>query len=301
MNLERYRIFYEVACRGSFSAAAQALFVTQSAVSQSMSLLEDELGAALFARLPRGVALTAEGRALLSHVKQAMEALEAGQRQVEKLRSLEEGLLSLAASDTVAEKLLLPCLDRFHATYPHIRLRVMNKTSPDILTLLHSGEVELGFVNLPLLDRDVTFLPCLEVHDVFVASPEVAAEFHGAVTPEGLQRCRLIMLENLSNSRHYVDAWFARQGLSLAPETELGAHALLLDFARVGLGVSCVIREFAQKELQEGSLVELALEPPIPHRHLALCHSARASLSPAASAFVSMLSPLLETAAEVSR
>jgi len=289
MNLERYRIFYEAAHSGSFTRAAQTLFITQSAVSQSIAQLEEELGTPLFMRRPRGVVLTAQGQALLAHVEQAMAALSAGRRRVEKMRRLEDGTLFLAASDTVAEKLLLPYLDKFHATYPNVRLRVMNKTSPDILELLHNGDAELGFVNLPLQSKDILFTPWLDVHDVFVASPALAQAFTAPITPQQLCAGRLIMLERLSNSRRYVDAWFARHGLTAEPETELGAHSLLLDFARVGLGISCAIREFSQEELRSGSLVELPVEPSIPPRQLALCQPAHAPLSPAAAAFVQML------------
>ena len=118
VKLELYRVFKEVAEAGNITAAAQTLFISQSAVSQSIKQLEAELQTRLFARNSRGVTLTADGRMLYEYVRSAMGLLETGEEKLSQSRDLQMGHLTIGASDTVTSQFLLPYLDRFHRQYP---------------------------------------------------------------------------------------------------------------------------------------------------------------------------------------
>lgn len=289
VNLELYRVFREVADCGSFSRAAQSLFITQSAVSQSVAQLERQLDRRLFTRNRRGVSLTPEGAMLYEHIVNGLSAISLGEEKLSRMRHLQEGDLSIGAGDTISEHYLLPYLEQFHASYPEIRLKVINRTSGQAAALVKSGAVDLAFVNLPLEEPTCSIVECMSVHDIFVASassPKFAPLKGRVLEMHELMNCHLIMLEKLSNSRLYVDDFFLRQGVLLSPEIELGAHDLLLEFARIGLGVSCVTQEFSSAYLQSGSLFALTLQTPIPPRSIGLCSLADAPFSFAAERFV---------------
>ena len=289
VNLELYRVFCEVAESGSFSQAARQLYITQSAVSQAVRQLEEQLRRPLFVRGRRGAALTAEGRVLFESVSPALLAVRAGEERLERMRKLQEGALSIAANDTISAHFLLPVLERYHGLYPEVRLTVVNRTSGQAISLLKSGAADVALANLPVPDDEVDAAPCMTVHDVFVAGGRFSQLRGKPLSHAQLAESHLVMLERLSNSRCYVDAFFAENGVRLKPEIELGAHDLLLQFADIGLGVACVIREFSQEWLASGRLVEVELAHPVPPRAVGLCTLRGMPQSSAAQRFIELL------------
>ena len=118
VKLELYRVFKEVAEAGNITAAAQTLFISQSAVSQSIKQLEAELQTRLFARNSRGVTLTADGRMLYEYVRSAMGLLETGEEKLSQSRDLQMGHLTIGASDTVTSFFLTPYSQPVSAAVP---------------------------------------------------------------------------------------------------------------------------------------------------------------------------------------
>lgn len=296
IDLELYRVFCAVAQAGSFSQAARELYVTQSAVSQTVRQLERQIARPLFVRGRRGAILTAEGKTLYEHIAPALGMIRTGEERLERMRQLREGELSIGANDTLSEHFLLPYLGRFHESYPGVRIQVVNRTSGEAIALLRAGKIDLALANLPLAEvDDVETRECMAVHDVFVASEKFEALRGKQLTPQRLAACPLVMLERLSNSRRYVDDFFEQTGAPLTPEIELGAHDLLLAFAAIGLGVACVIREFAQDFLVDGRLFELTLDQPVPPRAIGLCTLRGITPSFAAERFIAGIPTRLPT------
>ncbi len=287
---EFYRVFNAVAESGSFSAAAEKLYVTQPAVSRSVRLLEEQLQVTLFMRRRHGVELTSEGNLLLGYTSSALGLLEAGEARLRKLGTLDAGELRIGASDTVSRWILLPVVEEFSHRWPQVSLKIINRTSPDTLDLLGEGGVDIGFVNMPMSKSDTVFEECCRVHDIFVAGQRFTELKDQVLTPAQLSQQPLIMLERASNSRRWVDKHFLNCGVSLSPEIELGAHSLLLDYAAIGLGVAGVIREFSADALQQdGRLFALQVEPPVPERAIAACYPERIALSAAARKFIDLV------------
>ncbi len=282
-RLDWYRSFVETASQGSVSLAARKLYMTQPAVSQALRQLETELGVRLFTRTPRGVVLTAEGSELYGYARMALGLLETGELKLREASSLERGELRLGVGDTALKGYLLPYLDAFHAAHPGVRLRIVNGTTPELAELLKGGAIDLALCNLPLGDDALETVPCLEVRDVFVCAPRMLSSLAQPLGLESVSRLPLVLLETRSNSRRYVDAFFLRHGIVLEPEIELGSHDLLVSFAAIGLGAACVVREFAQSALAEGTVQELQLSEPLPPRHLGFCR-VRGVAPPAAAA-----------------
>ncbi len=285
VKLELYRVFKEVAEAGNITAAAQTLFRSQSAVSQSIKQLEAELQTRLFARNSRGVTLTADGRMLYEYVRSAMGLLETGEEKLSQSRDLQMGHLTIGASDTVTSQFLLPYLDRFHRQYPAIHIQIISGRSHKVLGLLQSGKVDIAFASTPQEGASLETFPCLATHSIFVAGAEYPCDFDHVYTLEEIARFPLILLERKASSRLYLEKYFLQNGLHLNPEIELGARSLLVDLAAIGFGVAGVTEEFVRRELESGRLRKLRTSFDIPPRSVDLCVLRDVPLTSAAQRF----------------
>lgn len=287
IHLDYYRVFREVAACKSISKAARKLYISQSAVSQSIQQLEKQLGMTLFLRTAKGVQLTGEGQLLEEYASSALALLEAAEEKLTAVKNLSYGTLKIGASDTIS-RYLLPRLERFSRLYPEIRLQIVNRTTMEALALLKSGTVDIAFLNLPVIDNEITIEPYLEVQDIFVAAKGSQWERQTPYSPEELAALPLILLERKSNSRVYVEDWFAEKGLRITPEIELGSHDLMLEFARIRLGVCCVIREFSKEIMEQEGLTELPCRSLPPARQIGIATLRGVTPSEAARRFIEM-------------
>ena len=289
VKLELYRTFREVARRGSFSAAAEALFISQSAVSQSIKNLESQLGVALFDRRGKQIALTPEGRLLYGYIDEGLKSIRQGEEQLGQYAKLEKGELKIGVSDTISRFVILNQLDSFHRIYPYIHLSIINGTSIEAVQMLKSRDVDIAFVNSPVKDAALEEHPFFKVHDVFVAGDEYRHLAGRPLTARQLADLPLILLERKSTARRRIDRLFAQQGIQIAPEIELGSHDLLLDLARINLGVSCVIEEFAAHYLKWNLVFKLQTEFAVPARWVSWCKLKSSALSPSGQIFADLI------------
>ena len=285
VKLELYRVFKEVAETGNISAAAKNLYISQSAVSQSIKQLERDLQTRLFARNSRGVTLTAEGQMLYEYVRSAMGLLETGEEKLSQTRELQMGQLTIGASDTVTSQFLLPYLDTFHKQHPAIHIQIVSGRSHKVLGLLRSGKVDIAFASTPADDAGLRIYPCFDTHAIFVAGTEYPCDFRHVYTLEEIAAFPLILLERKASSRLYLERFFLQNGLKLNPEIELGARSLLVDLAAIGFGVAGVTEEFVRKELDSGRLKKLKTSFEIPARSVDMCLLSDVPQSAAAERF----------------
>ena len=270
VKLELYKVFKEVAEAGNITAAAQALYISQSAVSQSIKQLESDLQTRLFARNSRGVTLTADGKLLYEYVRSAIGLLETGEAKLSQTRELQMGQLTIGASDTVTSQFLLPYLDSFHRQYPAIHIQIVSGRSHKVLGLLQSGKVDIAFASTPG-EGSFETVPCFATHSIFVARPEDPCDFSHIYTLSEIADFPLILLERKASSRLYLEKYFLQNGLRLNPEIELGARSLLVDLAAIGFGVAGVTEEFVRKDLESGRLRKLETSFEIPPRSVDMC------------------------------
>lgn len=288
IKLGQYKIFNEAASTLSFSLAAKNLFMTQSAVSQAINSLEKELDTTLFIRQAKSVTLTKEGIILHQHINSALELITSAENQLLNFKELKEGELIIGASDTISQYFLTPYLVLFHKRYPNVRIKVLNRTSLEMIELIKSGQIDLGFLNMPITDETLTIKECLKVHDIFVS----AKKDDKIYSNKEIAQMPLILIEKNTSSRQFVDKHFAKSGILLQPKIELGAHELLLKLAQVNLGISCVIKEFSAEYLSQGLVHEVMLEEPIPERSIAYAYLKRRTLSASATKFIELLSDI---------
>lgn len=290
INLELYKVFYHVAKTLSFSEASKELFISQSAVSQSIKTLEKRLNQTLFIRSTKKVQLTKEGALLFKHIEPAINLILRGETQLLDAASLKGGQLRIGASDTICRYFLVPYLKRFHQQYPDVHIKVTNGTSGQCVDFLESNEVDLIITNSP--NKKLTNLHNVydikEFGDVFLASKEAFPELEDKVLSyQELQTYPILMLESHSTTSVFLHQLFLKHQLELAPSVELSSNDLLIDLARIGLGIAFV-PDFYKHESNE-DLIALKIQEPLPKRKLVVAYSDQFPLWRVAEEFLSML------------
>ena len=288
VKLELYRVFKEVAEAGNISTAAKNLYISQSAVSQSIKQLETALQARLFSRSPRGVSLTGEGQMLYQYVRSALGLLATGEDKLSQAQQLLLGTLVIGASDTVTSFFLTHYLDAFHRLHPGIRLKIVSGRSAKVLSMLKSGAVDIAFASSPS-DSAISNWPCFSTHSVFVAGSSYECDFDHVYTRQEIAAFPLILLERKASSRVFLEQYFLRSGITLTPEIELSSRQLLVTLARIGLGVAGVTQEFVQDALDSGDIRLLKTDFTIPARSVDMCTLQDVTPTAAASAFMEMV------------
>lgn len=284
INLEYYKIFYYVGKYNSITNAAEALSISQPAVSQAVKHLETELGSTLFVRTSKGVRFTTEGEMLYNYVKRGYEYIRQGEKKLREMLDLENGEICIGASDMTLRFYLLSYLEQFHEDYPNIKVRVTNAPTPETLHHLQTGKIDFGVISTPLQGRtNLRIRYVREIEDVFVAGSKFEELKGRTLSYRELEKYPIISLEKNTSTRSYVDAFLKQQSVTLAPEFELATSDMLIQFADKGLGIASVVSDFAQEKIEQGKLFQLKFEWPIPKRSFGIVTDDKIPMSAAAA------------------
>ena len=291
VNLELYKVFYAVARCGSLTKAAEELYISQPAVSQGIKQLECQLGGKLFNRTHRGMELTETGgKQMFTYVEQALKLLEEAEIKYAESKHTATGVLRICASDTVSTHFLLKHIKLYHEKYPNVKLIMQNCTSSETVDMIKNKRGDVGFVNLPIDDKDVNLSNIvMHLHDTFVASNKFSELFDKTVDLRELQDYPLLMLELSTSTRKAIVSFAHSQGIHLHPEIELASLELMLELAKNGLGIACIPREFVEHELESGELKEIKTNPELPTRAVGLILPKDESLSYAVREFLDLI------------
>lgn len=286
MDLELYKIFYTVACCKNISQAAEMLYISQPAVSKSIKKLENITGITLFSRNSRGVKLTAEGNIFFTYIEKAMEEIQIGEKILSKLKKREQGIIKLGVSTTLCQYFLIPRLKEFINKYPDIQIKIINKTTFDTLKLVDEGEIDFGIISYPFDCSNYNFIELDVIQDIFVAGRDYIKEKNIGSLSEILENYNLMLLEPGNITRKYIDKYLLDNNIIVKPEIEISSMDFLIEFAKIGLGITVVIKNFIEKELQSRELVEIPVKVPIPERTIGIVSHKKIPLSIAAKTFV---------------
>lgn len=285
INYELYKVFYYVAKTLSFSEASKALFISQSAVSQSIKVLEKRLNQSLFIRSTKKVKLTKEGELLFKHIEPAINLISRGETQILEANSLNGGQLRIGASDTICRYFLVPYLEKFHKAYPNVHIKVTNGTSLQCVDLLETNQVDLIITNSPnkRLSTMHNIQDILEFKDVFVVNKEAFGLEETTLSLSDLQQYPILMLDKNSTTSEFLHGLFLSNQLDLAPAVELSSNDLLIDLAKIGLGIAFV-PDFCISRVPE--ITEINLTEALPTRRLSVVNHHNIPLNSAAENFI---------------
>lgn len=283
INLEYYKIFYNVATTRSITGAAKKLCISQPAVSQAVKQLEQELGIELFTRHAKGVSLTRAGTLLYSYVGKGYETILAGEEQLAKMMNLEYGEVRIGASDMTLQFYLLPFLEQFHQLYPEIKVTVTNAPTPQTIDHLYQGRIDFGVVTRPLeVDTQLDVFKVRKIQDVFVAGDKFRELQGKRLSYDRLAALPFICLEENTSTRRYMDDFLQKMQVEITPEFELATSDMIVQFALRNLGIGCVVKDFADKYLESGELFQLKFAREIPKRDMCLIFDSHATMPVAA-------------------
>ena len=289
INYELYKVFYYVARTLSFSEASKQLFISQSAVSQSVKSLETKLNQNLFIRSTKKVKLTPEGEVLFKHIEPAVNLIMRGEQQILDVNTLGGGQLRIGATDTICRYYLVPHLKAFHAHFPSVHIKVTNQISSRCVDLLENGQVDLIVTNYPnsRLSGVGSIRKVKEFKDIFIANDHFSHLKGKPLRLEQLQGYPLLMLDKNSTTSEFLHNLFQQNQLELVPEIELSSNDLLIDLARIGLGIAFV-PDFCLPE-NDPDLFRLQTTDIIPSRHIVVGYNDQAPISEAARYFIESL------------
>ena len=261
-SLENFRltVFRAVAGQRSFRRAAEELYLTQPAVTQQIKALEAEVGAPLFDRSGREVALTAAGEVLLRYAGEGNELLLRAEAELAALAGRVSGPLRLAVSTTIAQYVLPPMLGRFLRLHPAVELRMVSANTEGVAAAVLAGAVDLGLVEGPVHRTELRLEAWLRDELVLVAASDHAWAGLGAIAAEELRGVPLLLRERGSGTREIVDAALEGVGLpakDLVVAMELNSTEALLACVEAGLGVGFYSRAAIRRQVRLGSLVRV--------------------------------------------
>lgn len=285
INYELYKVFYHVASTLSFSEASKQLYISQSAVSQSIKALEKKLDQTLFIRSTKRVQLTPEGEILLRHVEPAMNLIKRGEAQLVDTTSA-GSQIRIGASDTICRYFLVPYLERFHKDFPNAHIKVTNQTSIKCVELLESGQVDFIVINYPNshLSNLYSMKKIAIFQDVFVANDSFSELRNRKISFREMQKYPILMLEKQTTTSEFLHSLFQQHELDLVPEIELTSNDLLLDLAKIGLGIAFVPDFCIPKNSNE--LFRVEMEENLPARELAIVYNNRVPVSKSTTEFL---------------
>ena len=267
-HLSQYRIFYEVARCGNISRAAKELYISQPAISKAIGKLEESLGTRLFLRNSRASSSPPEGNVLFQHVAAAFDSLSRGEKELKRIHDFHIGQLKIGVSNTLCKYVLLPYLKSFVEKYPHVNITIESQSTAHTLEMLEARKIDIGLVAEPRARRGLNFTPVMEIHDGFVCTPAYMENptLREGPAPDIFKTGNIMLLDRSNMSRKHLDTYLSDRDIEVNQLLEVTDMALPIEFARIGLGIACVILDFVSDDLKNGTLMEVPLDAPIPRR-----------------------------------
>jgi DNA-binding transcriptional LysR family regulator len=288
MELNQLRGFVTVARLGSFTRAAEALFLSQPAMSLQVKALEKALGEPLFERRGRTLLLTPAGRVLLERAEKILDLVKQVGAEVQALKGLEGGRLVIGTSDSNCLYVLPDLVQLFRSHFPKVELHLTNSQSSRVAELVATGQVDFGLVTLPVMDARIESRPLFRRDDVLICAPEHPLHARSSVTLQELGEYPLLLLDQSSRSRNALDQVLADAGVIPKSVMELGSIEVIKRYVEIDLGISIVPDFTVKAEVQSGRLCTVPVDH-LPDSLVGVIQRCNGYLSPAAQTFLGLL------------
>lgn len=273
-DVHQLRIFRAVAQRLSFTRAAEALYLTQSAVSHAIAALEHDLGVMLFERQGRTVRLTEAGRVLAEQAGRVFAALDEAEHRVKQAARPELGKLRIGVSPAACQYLLPESIREFRECYPAYSLAIEVADSPRMAELLDTSAIDLAVMIRAERSQRMTFHELFRDELGMIVSPLHPLAKAGKMDRTSLRNQHFILYAKTSTTFHLVERHLSKLGAPLQNYLELGSMEAIKEIVKLGMGVSIVAKWIARQELRDGSLIWIPLPGQKLTRAWSLAHSA---------------------------
>ena len=267
MSDRRLKVFHTVARLLSFTKAAEALHMTQPAVTFQVRQLEEYFNTRLFDRTHNKVSLTPTGEKVSDFAERIFDLYTEMENSVLDLTGEISGALTVGASTTIAEYMLPALLGEFKNRYPEINLRLKVSNSEGIVSMVEHNVIDLGIVESPVSNKNLIVEVCHDDHLVVVTAPEHELAKKGdMVKPEQLKKYPFVCREEGSGTREVITQYLIDQNINPAEMNycmELGSPEALKGAVEANMGISVLSQSTIVKELKLNTLAKLQLDPPL--------------------------------------
>ena len=271
VNYEYYRIFYYVAKYKNMTQAAAALMSSQPNVTRTIRQLERNLSCILFERTARGVELTEEGRILYSYVSAACEQIEAGEREITARLALDEGSVTIGASEKALHLFLFEKLKSFHSMYPGIRLKITNQTTPQAVRAISTGVVDFSVVTTPVdFASNVNMYELMSFQEIPVAGNQYVHLKNEKMSASDFAALPLICMDSDTSTYRFYRELFLKFGVEFIPDIEVATSDMVMPMVKNNLGVGFIPEVIAKEYVEEGSIFPIESEIEIPERQVCM-------------------------------
>ncbi len=269
-NLSRYKIFLAVAEYKSISKAAAQLYISQPAVSITIKKMEESLNTTLFIRKSKGVELTENGRKLYEDAKRAFNILLDTE---DRLRFHQNtGYLRIAASNVLCKHFLMPYLKEFTSLFPNTDVSITCTSSSVACSMLEQCNIDLALAAKPENLGTAVYHSLGVIEYIFVCTLAYRDKLN-CDNDKIFEHGNIILLDKDNVSRRHLNSYYAQNKITPLHILEVNEMDLLIEFAKMGIGVSCVVKQFVEEELKEGSLIEIELSKPIAPREIGFIYN----------------------------
>ncbi len=289
VNLDLYRVFYTVAKCGSLTRAAEELYISQPAVSQSIKQLENQLGVSLFNRTHRGMELSEQGGKLIfKEVENALKLLYEAETRIAEMKESATGTIRIGASDTIFEYFLADKIVDYHERFPAVKIELLADFTPDTIEKLKANRCDVAFVNLPIeIDPELRLEESgARLNDIFITGDRFSSLAGREVSLETLKNYPLIFMNKNTVARRALNNFFLSVGVELVPSIEVGSWDLMKRFVARGMGIGVIPKEYVGREFEEKTLFEVKTDPVLPVRSVGLLLPKDRAISYALHSFI---------------
>ncbi len=273
VNLDLYRVFYTVAKCGSLTKAAEELYISQPAVSQSVKQLENQLGVSLFNRTHRGMELSAQGGKLIfKEVESALKLLYAAETRIAEMKASATGSIRIGASDTIFKYFLADKIVDYHERFPAVKIELLADFTPDTVEKLLTNRCDVAFVNLPIeVDPELKLdESCALLHDIFVVGEKYQELALEEIPLTKIKEYPLIFMDKSTVARKVIENFFSSVGIEVTPSIEVGSWDLMKKLVMRGMGIGVIPREYALRTLGGNELFEVKTDLTLPPRSVGM-------------------------------
>ncbi len=289
VNLDLYRVFYTVAKCGSLTKAAEELYISQPAVSQSIKQLENQLGVSLFNRTHRGMELSEQGgKVIFKEIESALKLFYEAEERIGQMKGEATGTIRIGASDTIFEYFLADKIVEYHERFPAVKIELLADFTPETIEKLKANRCDVAFVNLPVEVDPALKLneSSARLHDIFIAGKAFEALEGKEIPLAQLKEHPLIFMNKNTVARHSLTNFLRSVGVELSPSIEAGSWDLMKRLVVRGMGIGVIPREYAERELTDGLLFEVKIDPILPVRSIGMLLPKNQPISYALHSFI---------------
>ncbi len=289
LNFNQLRVFYHAARNLSYTAAANALFITQPAVTAQMKAFEEFCNLKLFKKRRRKIFLTDEGKALFSYAEKIFKYEKEIENVIDEMRELKRGILILGTTKAYARYFMPLMITTFHENYPEIKIQLNEGSSLDMIYSLLDFKIEVAVIAKAEDNPEVKFLPFSQEEMAVIVSLKHPLAKKEAISFADLATLPFIMKEKGSGTRKLVEELFEAEKCTPNILMETGNTEFIKQMVQRGEGVSLVVKEAVAAELKEKKFTSVPLKGPKIYLDVSIAYLKDQVLSPPANAFVDTL------------